>query len=259
MPVENVVDAGGIGDVGNVHTNGVKIEVLIAFVQVQGIFTQAGVIGVARGGGVAFADARNADVVSLTRFEFRSDKVREGSVDGIVDRLISFFEVPFVVVDLASKLVDDVEIVIGIAQNDRFAKGELEDVAVLVQENDFAVFIEKLNLQVEVRVVVALRVILTAKDGVLRIGMETSVPVEIGIDVAMIRAVARNVDNVGSAVGGERVNVVVFARFDVSDDVVRARERIIVVHIDGDVIVFQLSGVVNCVASGVDAQAKIGG
>ena len=259
MPVENVVDAGGVGDVGDVHTNVVEIEVLIAFVQVQGIFTQATVIGVARGGGVPFADARNADVISLTRFEFRSNKVREGGVDGIVDRLIPFFEFPIVVVDLAPKLVDDVEIVVGIAQNDRFAKGKLEDVAVLVKENDFAVFIEKFNLQVEVRVVVALRVILAAKDCVFRIRMEPSVPVEVGIDETMIRAVARDVDNVGPAVGGEGVNVVIFARFDVSDDVVRTRERIIFVRVDGDVVIFQLSGVVNRVARGVDAQAKVGG
>ena len=259
LPVENVVDAGGVGDVGDVHTNVVEIEVLIAFVQVQGIFTQATVIGVARGGGVPFADARNADVISLTRFEFRSDKVREGGVDGIVDRLIPFLEFPIVVVDLAPKLVDDVEIVVGIAQNDRFAKGKLEDVAVLVKENDFAVFIEKFNLQVEVRVVVALRVILAAKDCVFRIRMEPSVPVEAGIDETMIRAVARDVDNVGPAVGGEGVNVVIFARFDVSDDVVRTRERIIFVRVDGDVVIFQLSGVVNRVARGVDAQAKVGG
>ena len=89
--------------------------------------------------------------------------------------------------------------------------------------------------------------------------MAPSVPGAAGIDETMIRAVARDVDDVGSAVGGEGVTVVIFARFDESDDVVRTRERIIFVRVDGDVVIFQLSGVVNRVARGVDAQAKVGG
>ena len=67
--------------------------------------------------------------------------MREGRIDGVVDRLITFLEFA-VDVDLLAELVDYVEVVVGIAQNDRFARIERKDVAVHIDEKNFAGFVE---------------------------------------------------------------------------------------------------------------------
>ena len=219
--------------------------------QIQGVHTQAAVVGETCGGRVAFADARNANVVCFARFKLWRDKVREGGVNRVVNRLITVLEAPFVVVNLLAKLVDDVEIVIRIAHDNRFAKGQLKNLAVLVEQKNLAGGIEKFDLNVQVRIVIGRGVVQSCKRGVFRVAVPTCRPVEVRVDETGIGAVAGNVDNVGSAVGNEGEDVVVRALLNIANDVVRARDVAGRINVNADVVVGQRSRVFDRVSDRV--------
>ena len=226
--------------------------------QLEGVLSQAAVVGVPGGRRVAFADAGNADIVGLAGVKFRGNKVRERRVDGIVDSLIAFFQ-SAVDVNFLAELIHDVEVIVRVANDDRFAGIKRDDLSVVANKDNFAGFVEQFHFQIEVRVIVSRRVIETGELSVFNVGMTARVPAEIPVNETVIGAVAADVDNVFSTVRSEREDVVVGAFFDNTVDVIGSGVRIVRVNIDANVVVFKRRGSFDRVSEKIVAEPERGG
>ena len=257
LPVQHVVDGGRVFERLDVHFFRVDIEVFVTFVHRQGVLPQGAVVGEAVRRVVPLPDAGNANVIRLARFEFRRNEVREGRERGIVDRLVPFFERTVGVVDLFAELVDHVVIVV-VRQDDRFAVAELLNLAVHIEENDFAVLVEKFDLDVQVRVIVSRGVIFTGEDGVFDVAVADVIPAEITVDEAMVGPGAGNVDDVGSAVRNEREHIVVVAVANNAAHRIRPGGRVVGINVDRDVVVVEFRRRVDRVAEIVVSESDAG-